>query len=93
MKTELEDRVQFTMGDYSYFCDGSREEVLCDLLTRLERFAGEYLTLNCSWNTLLVHLSLFKLGNSGKQKPQDWIQLVKEKNFEKLVSASWPWSA
>jgi tRNA 2-selenouridine synthase len=39
--TSLEDRVRFTMGDYSYFSDGGRNEQLIELLGRLEKFAGK----------------------------------------------------
>ena len=47
MVVQLEDRVKFTMGDYSYFCDkdnaANSAGSLEDLLGRLEKHAGKSL--------------------------------------------------
>jgi len=41
LQTCLEDRVLFTMSDYSYFCNAGGLPTLVELLTRLEKHAGK----------------------------------------------------
>ena len=94
---QLDDRVKFTMGDYSYFCDkdnaANSAGRLEDLLGRLEKHAGNSLYSHAPrlyLNSELIFHCIFSVilqlsPDSGKQKPKEWIQLAKEGNFEKLT--------
>ena len=64
------------MGDYSYFCDGR-----CYIAI----FAKLRQIFNLSSEAKLIELLTRLEKHAGKELPEKWIQLVKEKNFEKLT--------
>jgi hypothetical protein len=78
MVVQLEDRVKFTMGDYSYFCDkdnaANSAGSLEDLLGRLEKHAGKQKAKE--W------IQLAKEGNFEKLTKELIVQYY-DKNYKK----------